>query len=149
MLFTSLELLRLCVVASVSRSRKANSTVSCWLLFLLFRVLVLTNAAEESVDICGSRATSGNKTAKAASAVAPVIVRLDFSQSDEFRTRVGSIVRKSANAVPHKSGMSFVCSRFSRPLSKFTSHALLGPSVSRRFPRWQNILTAFRSSLVV
>ncbi|XP_059352777.1 DENN domain-containing protein Crag-like isoform X2 [Daphnia carinata] len=58
--------------------------------------------AEESVDICGSRAT-GNKMAKTASAVAPVAVRLDFSQSDEFRTRVGSIVRKSANAVPHKS----------------------------------------------
>ncbi|XP_032776750.1 DENN domain-containing protein Crag isoform X6 [Daphnia magna] len=57
--------------------------------------------AEESVDICGSRAVDNN-TAKSA-AVVPVTVRLDFSQSDEFRTRVGSIVRKSANAVPHKS----------------------------------------------
>ncbi|XP_046446335.1 DENN domain-containing protein Crag-like isoform X5 [Daphnia pulex] len=58
--------------------------------------------AEESVDICGSRATN-NKTAKTVTAVIPVTVRLDFSQSNEFRTRVGSIVRKSANAVPHKS----------------------------------------------
>lgn len=35
----------------------------------------------------------------------PSVVRLDFSQSDEFRTRVGSIVnRKSAHAVPDQSG---------------------------------------------
>lgn len=95
--------------------------------FFSFVWVSVSNAAEESVDICGSRA-SGGKTTKTVAAVAPVTVRLDFSQSDEFRSRVGSIVRKSANGVPHKSGMSFVCSRFSRPLSTHTSHALLGPT---------------------
>lgn len=89
--------------------------------FFLFVWVLVSNAAEESVDICGSRAVDNN-TAKSA-AVVPVTVRLDFSQSDEFRTRVGSIVRKSANAVPHKSGMSIVCSRFSRPLSTLSCTA--------------------------
>lgn len=105
------------MVALVYRSWEL--TLRCPVGFFIFVRVLVSNAAEESVDICGSRATN-NKTAKTVTAVIPVTVRLDFSQSNEFRTRVGSIVRKSANAVPHKSGMSFDCSRFSRPLSTNT-----------------------------
>ena len=120
------------VVALVYRSWELTLRCPVGFFFIFVRVSV-SNAAEESVDICGSRA-SNNKTAKSVAAVVPVTVRLDFSQSDEFRTRVGSIVRKSANAVPHKSGMSFVCSRFSRPLSTNTHFTRTAGPPYRRFP---------------
>ena len=77
--------LSLYVVALMPRSRKAHY----WHLFLLFRVLVLTNAVEESVDIYSSRAISGNK-------------------------RVSAVSRSSSEWIFPCPTENVICSRFSR-----------------------------------
>lgn len=64
------------------------------------------STADDVVESSVPRSTA--KAVKAGgNCTPPTAVRLDFTQSDKFRTRVGSIVRKSANAVPDESGMSF------------------------------------------